>query len=182
MPMESIKLLRNECFVIILLVLTACSSGHSVDNRLEHFEIIDKKLDSVTVDYITKGINKKKPRDSLFLGLSLNLKNDTIVFEYTLYPDLHDVKYYNVLVKNRRVIGYTQKGDMVILLFSDINNYNDMMFILSKLIKPTKKYREIDLHNEYIKYEEWNGGYIIDKQRVWFYYYQGQISKAYIGF
>ena len=59
MPMESIKLLRNECLVIILLVLTACSSGHSVDNRLEHFEIIDKKLDSVTVDYITKGINKK---------------------------------------------------------------------------------------------------------------------------
>lgn len=32
--MESIKLLRNECLVIILLVLAACSSGHPVTTHL----------------------------------------------------------------------------------------------------------------------------------------------------
>ena len=100
MPMESIKLLRNECLVIILLVLTACSSSHSVDNRLTNFELIDKKLDSVTVD-LTKGINKKISRDSLFVGLSLNLKKDTIIFEYSIYKDIYSTKMYNVLLLNR---------------------------------------------------------------------------------
>ena len=179
--MESIKLLRNECLVIILLVLTACSSGHSVDNRLTNFELIDKKLDSVTVD-LTKGINKKISRDSLFVGLSLNLKKDTIIFEYSIYKDIYSAKMYNVLLLNRRVIGYTQKGDMVILLFSDINNHFDMTNTLSKLIKPTKKYREIDLHNEYINNENWKAAYMIDQLKVCFYSYQGKIIKVYSGF
>lgn len=180
--MESIKLLRNECFVIILLVLTACSSGHPVGDRLTYFEIIDKKLDSVTVDIITKGINRKLSRDSLFVGLSLNLKNDTIIFEYSIYTDIYAAKMYNVLLLNRRVIGYTQKGDINILLFSDINNHYDMTYTLSKLIRPTKKYREIDLHNEYTNYENWNAEYMIDQLKVCFYYYHGRIVKVYSGF
>ena len=180
MPMESIKLLRDKYIIIFLFLLTACSNADT-DYRLTKFEFIDKKLDSLTVEF-TEGINKKISRDSMFVGLSLNLKNDTIVFEYSMYTDIYAAKKYNVLAENRRVIGYTEKGNVNILLFSDINNYNDMIYTLSKLIKPTKEYRIIDLHNEYINYEEWGGGYMIDKQRVCFDYYEGRIGKVYFKF
>lgn len=183
MPMESIKFLTNKCFVVILFIFASCSENNLSDHRLTNFEIIDSKLDSVTEEIITSlSLNKKLHKDSLYVGLSLNQKKDTIVFEYSLYNDIDDVKTYNVIAENRRVIGYTQKNDINIILFSDINRYNEMMYTLKKFIKPTTKYKKFDLHNEYIRYEEWGNEYIIDKLKACFDYHNGQVSKHYTEF
>ena len=183
--MKGIKINKIGLLYVILCVLTyfnvSCAyTDEKTESDLTCFKFVDNKIDSITTDFINhyQQLNRK-----YILTISLNEideENDTLDIVYCIYRDENRdyIRYRNIGARYYRVIGYVDNYDIEIILFTNICDYNQLTYRLSKLISPQNKTKRFDYIYHYpITYDFWPGGFLLDESRCHYKYCNGVLSK-----
>lgn len=167
----------------ILLIAIALSQYYGfTGSKLQKFNILNKTLDLTTllaVEHITNDPYFENKDHGIVMELN-PLGSDSIDFVYSFYDNCYDISEKYLSRSNKRVIGYTKKEGVDIIIVTNIQYYLGVWNMLSNYITPQN---EIKIFN-YIYYsnniaKEW---YRLGNYEPWFWhfkYYNGIIYDKY---
>ncbi len=136
-------LIMKDVFYSLILcicfVLLSCNSESEQGSILPEYRISDSCLDSVT-SVVLKDSKVAESNKTVVLELDV-LENDTIDFVYSFHDDVDNIRTKLIGLSNKRVLGFTTKNDIEILLLTNVNSYYGLRKLKHLLTPGTEEKR-----------------------------------------
>ena len=154
-------LIMKDVFYSLILcicfVLLSCNSESEQGSILPEYRISDSCLDSVT-SVVLKDSKVAESNKTVVLELNV-LENDTIDFVYSFHDDVDNIRTKLIGLTNKRVLGFTTKNDIEILLLTNINSYHDLCKLKCLLTPGTEEKRFVYLYYAPVRHLDFDSMY-----------------------
>lgn len=139
--MVSKKYVRDKLSILLLFIsiiglLYSCDSSNKEEGFvLEEFVIDDSDMKSIADSVVEMHLSILQSNKQI-LSLNLSQKDSALFFIFSLRNE-KDLVYNYIYRENKRIVGYTNIGDVKLILLSDINNLSELGSQFGKFIHPT---------------------------------------------
>ncbi len=139
--MVSKKYVRGKLSILLLFIsiiglLYSCNSSNKEEGFvLEEFVIDDSDMKSIADSVVEMHLSILQSNKQI-LSLNLSQKDSALFFIFSVRNE-KDLVYNYIYRENKRIVGYTNIGDVKLILLSDINNLSELGSQFGKFIHPT---------------------------------------------
>ena len=156
------KTIKFLLFILVVGLLYGCNSSNKEDGFfLEEFTIDNNEMKSIVDSMVEMHLPVLQSEEmKQILSLNLSQKDSALLLIFSLRNE-EELIYKYIYRENKRIVGYTNSGEINVVLLSDIDDLSEFGGVYGRFIHPLGKSK---LFN-YMKYP--HNLYIGEGENVW---------------